>query len=168
MQGSNLDAQVWIVATYLLSTGIKETSSMKLRLDLGITQKTAWHLAHRIRETWNERACAFVGPVEVEEMYLAGKEKNKHRGKKLRAGRGAVCKTAVNGMKDRDTNAVTAQMIAGTNRPTLHGFVTAFAASGAQVYTDEHAGPDGRDALPLRGRPTPLRRFGSGVSRPPQ
>lgn len=59
-------------------------------------------------------------------------------------------------MKDRGTNAVTAQMIAGTNRPTLHGFVTALAASGTQVYTDEHAGPDGRDAPPLRGQPATL------------
>lgn len=168
MQGSNLGARVWIVATYLLSTGIKGKSSMKLHRDLGITQKTARHLAHRIRKTWNDRASAFVGPVEVEEMYLGGKEKNKQGDKKLRAGREAVCKRAVNGMKDRDTNAMTALMIAGTNRPTLHGFVTAPAASGAQVYTDEHAGQDGRDAPPLRGQPTPLRRFGSGESRPLQ
>ena len=52
MEGSNLGFKVWARAFYLMSTGIKGTSSMKLHRDLGITQKTAWHLAHRIRETW--------------------------------------------------------------------------------------------------------------------
>ena len=52
MQGSNVGFQTWVVALYLLSTGLKGTSSMKLHRDLGVTQKTAWHLAHRIRETW--------------------------------------------------------------------------------------------------------------------
>ena len=48
MQSSKLGYQVWAIATYLMTTGIKGTSSMKLHRDLGITQKTAWHLAHRV------------------------------------------------------------------------------------------------------------------------
>ena len=52
MQSSKLGLQVWALATYLLNTGLKGQSSMKLHRDLNITQKTAWHLAHRIRETW--------------------------------------------------------------------------------------------------------------------
>ncbi len=54
MQYSNLGAKVWVWTTYLLSTNPKGVSSMKLSRDLKITPKTAWHLAHRIRETWNE------------------------------------------------------------------------------------------------------------------
>ena len=75
MQGSNLGFQTWALAFYLLTTGIKGTSSMKLHRDLGITQKSAWHLAHRIRETWADNTPSFSGPVEVDETYMGGKEK---------------------------------------------------------------------------------------------
>ncbi len=50
MQGSNIDYQTWAIAMYLMVTNIKGISSMKLHRDLEVTQKTAWHLAHRIRE----------------------------------------------------------------------------------------------------------------------
>ncbi len=49
MQGSKLGYQVWAIAIYLVTTGLKGVASMKLHRDLGITQKSAWHLAHRIR-----------------------------------------------------------------------------------------------------------------------
>ena len=76
MQGSNLGFQTWVLALYLLSTGIKGTSSMKLHRDLDITQKSAWHLAHRIRETWDTATDGgrFEGPVEVDETFVGGKE----------------------------------------------------------------------------------------------
>ncbi len=51
MQSSNLGYQVWALAMYLLTVNIKGTSSMKLHRDLNVTQKTAWHLAHRGRVT---------------------------------------------------------------------------------------------------------------------
>ena len=54
MAKSKLGYQTWVLAIYLLTTGIKGTSSIKLHRDLGITQKTAWHLAHRIRAMWQK------------------------------------------------------------------------------------------------------------------
>ena len=123
-----------------MTTGLKGTSSMKLRRDLGITQKTAWHLAHRIRETWRYNGSPMAGPAEADESYFGGLEKNKHESKKAKTGRGTAGKTAVLGVKDRKTNTVKATVIERTDRPTLSGFVADSVEPGAKVYTDEHSG----------------------------
>ena len=139
MEGSKLGYRVWAVAVYLMTTNIKGLSSMKLHRDLGITQKTAWFLAHRIREAWNDDGGEplFVGPVEADETYIGGRESNKHAHKKLHAGRGTVGKIAVAAVKDRNTGQVAAQVVEDTTAPTLTGVVSATVAAGAEVFTDE-------------------------------
>ena len=79
MEGSKLGYRTWVPAIYLISTNLKSVSSMKLRRDLEVTQKTAWHLAHRLRDV---RAAAiaeqeFSDPVEGDETYVCGKRKSK-------------------------------------------------------------------------------------------
>ncbi len=148
MEGSKLGYQVWALAIFILNTGLKGTSSMKLHRDLGVTQKTAWHLAHRIRESYRQDLPPFTGPVEADETFIGGKEGNKHSSKKLRAGRGPVGKTAVAGVKDRATNRVRAAVVPGTDGPTLKGFIAERVNRDAMVYTDEHLGYRG---LPNHG-----------------
>ncbi len=63
MHHSRLGLQVWAIALDLLSTGIKKGSGMNIHRDLGVTRKTAWFLAHRLRETWRERGEPFAGRV---------------------------------------------------------------------------------------------------------
>ena len=138
MQNSNLGAQKWVIAAYMLTTNLKGDSSMKLHRDLDITQKSAWHLAHRIRETWDRGERLFGGPVEVDETYIGGKRKNmpNHVRKEL-TGRGATGKTAVVGAKDRETNQVAAKAVESTDKETLQGFVKDCADPQATVFTDD-------------------------------
>ena len=138
MHNSKLGFQVWAIAIYLLATNLKSVSSMKLHRDLSITQKSAWHLAHRIRETWQDKAGPFAGPVEVDETFMGGRRKNMPKAKrKTLEGRGAVGKAAVAGAKDRTTNRVSAKVVAATDARTLQGFVRDVAAHGATIYTDD-------------------------------
>lgn len=67
MERSNLDYQTWALGIYLHLTSLKSVPSMKLHRDLSITQKSAWHPAHRLREAFDLTGDAFGGPVEADE-----------------------------------------------------------------------------------------------------
>lgn len=145
LESSKLGYQPWLFAMFLMHTNLKGVSSMKLHRDLTVTQKTAWHLAHRIRKTWERELPKMVGTVEVDETLLGGKEGNKHVKKKLPRdeqvwdGRRPHGKVVVVGAKQRGSGRVRVSVVHGTDRKTLRGFIRDSVESGSDLYTDENA-----------------------------
>ena len=139
MQSSKIGYQKWAIAMYLMTTNLKGVSSMKLHRDLDITQKSAWHMIHRIRESWADKSDVFGGSVEFDEVYIGGKDRNRHEWK-VQAGRGPKGKQPVIGAKERESGKVKAQVVEDTTGGTLKGFVRSATTPEATVYTDEAAG----------------------------
>ena len=153
MHGSNISYQKWVIAIYLVTTNLKGISSMKLRRDLKITQKSAWHMLHRIREFYYRTNEPFASEVEADESGFGGKRKNMHAsGRKHLTGRGMAGKAIVVGVKDRETNKVKAEVVNSQNKETLQTFVLDNTTEGAQLYTDEAAGYRGiaRDHIAVK------------------
>ena len=135
MQQSKISYQHWAIGTYLFATNLKGVSSMKIYRDLGITQKSAWFMVHRLRESWKTLAGVekMEGPVEIDEVYLGGLEKNKHAEDK-----GKKEKVAVVGVKDRSTNKISAQPVPETTKARLNNFIESKVNHSAKKYTDEN------------------------------
>ena len=142
MHRSHLSHQEWAIGLYLYTSNIKGVSSMRLHRELGITQKSAWHMMHRLRTASETGEELFSGPVEADETYFGGKRKNMSLSKRRElkeagVGRGPSDKEAVVGVKDRETNQVTARHVQKTDIPHVAGFVAEKTKDGAKVYTDE-------------------------------
>ena len=143
MAGSNIKLHKWAIGIYLCLTSLKSVSSMKLKRDLGIGQKAAWFMLHRLREAWDvtrprDSRRYLQGPVEVDESYIGGTRRNVSLSKRAeQEGRGPVNMAPVVGLKDRASNEVRAQAVQETDADTLQGFIAEQTDWQAQVYTDE-------------------------------
>jgi len=142
-QDTKLPLRTWFAAIWMITNHPKGIASTTLATDLGITQKSAWFVLHRLRHA--ARTDSFNAPlsgeVEVDEMYVGGREHNKHASKKTgnKRGHSVELKTVVMGLVQRGGD-VRAGVIDNARAGTLRPIVERNVAKGSKVFTDEHKG----------------------------
>ena len=137
-QSSNIPLDKWLYAFYIMVTARKGVSSMQLSKELGITQKSAWFMCHRVRYAMSsdKYKSLLKGVVECDETYIGGKEKNKHNSKKTKQGRGGVGKIPVFGIVERGGKALSIA-VNETTSEKLQGLIEQNVAKDSVVNTDE-------------------------------
>lgn len=138
-ENSKIKLSNWFGALYLVTAHKKGISSLQLARDLGVTQKTAWFMLHRIREMLRTKSpMTMEGTIEVDETFVGGKNKNRHEHKKVKEsqGRSLKDKTAVFGMLERGGD-VKPMVVPDTKAKTLKPIIAEMVKQGSIVVTDE-------------------------------
>lgn len=140
-EDSPLGLEKWLPAVWLITSAKNGISSYELSRALGVTQKSAWFMLHRIRESLKNGSLLKMGgsaPIEVDETFIGGAAKNMHsvRRNALKEGLKAEHKTAVMGMLDRESRQVRAKVVPNVRRETLQNEILNQIEHKATVYTD--------------------------------
>jgi transposase-like protein len=146
---SHVPLHKWVYAMYLLVTARKGISSLQLAKEIGITQKSAWFVLHRLREACGARIEMLKGTVEVDETFFGGEENNRHMYDRIHKPRERTEKVTVVGMRERGGNTV-AKVVAGTGGLALRAAIREAVAPGTRILSDDYAS---YTALPKEGFP---------------
>jgi len=145
-ESSKVSLQTWLACIYLMTVAKKGVSSLQISRQLGITQKTAWMLCHKIRKMWRMPVKRTLsGEVEIDETYIGGLERNRHASQKLRIGRGTVGKQAVVGVRDRYSKRIVGKVVNNVSRKILHDIIRRTVKQGSHIYSDGHKAYHGLD-----------------------
>jgi transposase-like protein len=144
-EDSPLGLDKWLVAIWTIANCKNGISSYELHRAIGVTQKSAWHMLHRIRVAMKVGGIEMVdGITEIDESYVGGKKRNMHLGKRDKVGTGGAGKALVAGVlkrgDDKSASRVRAMLIPDTTTPILDKLVRDHVAPGSAVMTDAHSG----------------------------
>lgn len=152
MEDSPIPLTKWLPAMWMLANCKNGISSYEIARDLGVTQKTAWFMMHRIRLAMqDETPTKLSGEVEADESFIGGAARFMHKDVRARkiTGRGGVGKTAVMGLLERGKGArksrVQAKVVPNTQQVTLHQEVRQRVTPGSELHTDEYGSYRGLD-----------------------
>jgi transposase-like protein len=151
-EDSPIGLDKWLPAVWLLCNSKNGISSYELARALGVTQKTAWFMLHRIRVAMETKSFFKLGgsqggPVEIDETFIGGKPKNMHAKKRMQVhANGANSdKPAVMGMLERNTRQVRAKVIPNVKREVLQSEILQQVSPGSAIFTDGWKGYTGLD-----------------------
>jgi transposase-like protein len=127
-EASHIPMHIWLQAIFLISSSKKGISSHQLQRTLGVTIKSAWFLSHRIREAMKQEGDIMGGngsPVEADETYVGGKQKNKHASKRLKNAAGGLGKEMVFSLVDRKSGKVRSHHLPSVSADNLRPILKA-------------------------------------------
>jgi hypothetical protein len=151
-EDSPIGLDKWLPALWLLCNCKNGISSYELHRSLGVTQKTAWFMLHRIRlamesKSFHKFGGNDAGPVEVDETFIGGKPKNMHPKRRQTWQKGGYMgyydpaqKTAVMGMVDRELRQARAKVVPHVRHDVLQAEILEQVEAGSKVFTDSHQG----------------------------
>jgi transposase-like protein len=135
-EDSALGLDKWMTALWLIANAKNGISSCELARSVGVTQKSAWHMLHRIRLAMQNGSLAKLsGSVEVDETFIGGKARNMHMSRRKNLGSRETGKVAVMGLLERHGEVRTV-VVSNTKRRSLHGQVNQHVEQGSVVYSD--------------------------------
>lgn len=149
-EDSPIGLDKWLATIWMIANAKNGVSSYEVARSIGVTQKTAWFMLHRIRLAMHDGDfTGMSGEVEADETFIGGKAINMHKTKRQEVikGTGFVGKTPVMGLLERHGpdghSSVKAKVIPNTRRRTLSPEVRRNVAPGSSVFTDAHSGYTG-------------------------